>query len=450
MPADLRAHLRVPEELFNVQTRVFGRYHVTDPLQFFREDDLWTVPDRARRASRRCRPRPTTSMMRMPGETGVEFLLLQPMVPISRPNMIAWVAARKDAPNYGATRVYRFPADTTIFGPAQIEARIDQDPIISAQISLWNQSGSKVIRGNLIVLPLGDALIYLQPVYLQSTGSAFPAFTRIVVGVAAPGRLGATLGDALRLLWRPRRRAPPGPRRRRRRDRPPPGRRSRRRRAGPVGDASADAGGRPADRRAGPDRVRQHSTSSWPRRRSATATSPATARRSPSSSAALQRLQVLAPGLALPSVGAVGQPRAVNRGAALIGALLVTLADAGHLAARARRRSCSAAASSSSSCRSSCCRRRSGSPTCSDRSSRAIALGSVTGSMVAAGGAASSSRSWRCCSAVPGWPPRSRPRRSGSSHWTRISPRAGPRVSCPLVAEPRSGSSSPGWSRSCP
>ena len=95
--------------------------------------------------------------------------------------MIAWVAARMDAPNYGQVQVYRFPADTTIFGPAQIEARIDQDPVISAQVSLWNQSGSNVIRGSLIVVPLDDTLIYLQPVYLQSTGSAFPEFTRIVV-----------------------------------------------------------------------------------------------------------------------------------------------------------------------------------------------------------------------------------------------------------------------------
>src|SRR6185369_3564687 len=126
--------------------------------------------------------------------------LLQPMVPIERPNMIAWVAARMDAPNYGQVQVYRFPADTTIFGPAQIEARIDQDPQISAQVSLWNQSGSKVIRGSLIVVPLDDALIYLQPVYLQSTGSAFPAFTRIVLASPRQVVWAATLSDALRLL----------------------------------------------------------------------------------------------------------------------------------------------------------------------------------------------------------------------------------------------------------
>ena len=141
------------------------------------------------------------------------------MVPTDRPNMIAWVAARMDAPNYGETRVYRFPADTTIFGPAQIEARIDQDPVISQQISLWNQSGSEVIRGNLIVVPLDDSLIYLQPVYLQSTGSAFPEFRRIVVASPRQVVWAESLGEALRLLLaaeagacrRPRRRPTPTP-----------------------------------------------------------------------------------------------------------------------------------------------------------------------------------------------------------------------------------------------
>ena len=149
--------------------------------------------------------------MRLPNESGVEFLLLQPMVPNDRPNMIAWVAARMDAPNYGQVQVYRFPADTTIFGPAQIEARIDQDPLISAQVSLWNQSGSKVIRGNLIVVPLDDSLIYLQPVYLQSTGSAFPEFKRIVVASPRQVVWAESLGDALRLLLAAEESGGPGP-----------------------------------------------------------------------------------------------------------------------------------------------------------------------------------------------------------------------------------------------
>jgi hypothetical protein len=201
MPADLHDHLRVPEELFNVQTQMFGRYHVTDAQQFFRNDDLWTVPT-GTTSDQTLPSEAYYVVMRMPGESSAEFLLLQPMVPTNRPNMIAWVAARNDAPNYGATRVYRFPADTTVFGPVQIEGRIDQDPIISQQISLWNQSGSKVIRGNLIVVPLGQSLIYLQPVYLQSTAVSFPEFQRIVVASTRNVVWAPTLGGAIELLLR--------------------------------------------------------------------------------------------------------------------------------------------------------------------------------------------------------------------------------------------------------
>jgi uncharacterized membrane protein (UPF0182 family) len=136
----------------------------------------------------------------MPGEDEPEFLLLQPMVPTNRPNMIAWVAARNDAPNYGQVRAYKFPTDTTVFGPAQIEARIDQDPQISAQFTLWSQSGSQVVRGNLIVVPVGDSLLYLQPVYLQSTASSFPEFQRIIVASATKVVWAPALGDSLRLL----------------------------------------------------------------------------------------------------------------------------------------------------------------------------------------------------------------------------------------------------------
>jgi uncharacterized membrane protein (UPF0182 family) len=114
--------------------------------------------------------------------------------------MIAWVAGRNDGEAYGTTRVYRFPAETTIFGPAQIEARIDQDPIISEQFTLWRNSGSNVIRGNLIVVPVGESLLYLQPIYLQSTGSAFPEFRRIVVASPRQVVWGETLSQALDLL----------------------------------------------------------------------------------------------------------------------------------------------------------------------------------------------------------------------------------------------------------
>jgi uncharacterized membrane protein (UPF0182 family) len=201
LPEGLRSHLRVPEELFNVQTLMFANYHVTDPLVFFQGDDLWTVPQIQPGSGTNQLPQEAYYVyMRMPGESEPEFLLLQPMVPQKRPNMIAWVAARNDGDQYGNVRVYRFPRDTSVFGPVQIEARIDQDPQISAQISLWSQAGSEVIRGNLIVIPVQDSIIYLEPIYLQSTGSAIPEFTKIVV--ASPTKIvwGDTLEEALALL----------------------------------------------------------------------------------------------------------------------------------------------------------------------------------------------------------------------------------------------------------
>jgi uncharacterized membrane protein (UPF0182 family) len=199
LPADLASHLRVPEEQFNVQTRMYGQYHVVDPRTFYSGDDTWMVPTAAG-SEQSVLPEAYYVIMRMPGESEAEFLLLQPMVPTNRPNMIAWVAARNDLPNYGDVRVYRFPVDTTVFGPAQIEARIDQDPVISAQFTLWGQAGSSVIRGNLIVVPVGDSLLYLQPIYLQSTASSFPEFQRIIVASATEVVWAPTLGESLRLL----------------------------------------------------------------------------------------------------------------------------------------------------------------------------------------------------------------------------------------------------------
>ncbi len=199
LPADLVPHLRVPEELFDVQTRMFGRYHVTDPATFYTNNDLWTVPAPA--TSTQSLPNEAYYvMMRMPGAAKAEFLLLQPMIPKDRPNMIAWVAAQNDPGVRGQTTVFRFPSESSIFGPAQVEAQIDSDPVISAQTTLWDQSGSTVVRGNLIVVPVGGSLVYLQPVYLQSASSKFPAFQRIVV--ASPRNIvwGSTLQEALNLL----------------------------------------------------------------------------------------------------------------------------------------------------------------------------------------------------------------------------------------------------------
>ena len=200
MPAELQAHLRVPEELFNVQTRMYGQYHVTQPVTFFNNTDRWTVPTEQTN-QQSLPPEAYYVVMRMPGEPKAEFLLLQPMIAAQPAEHDRLGGRAQRRPELRRPCVsYQFPADTTIFGPSQIEARIDQDPTISAQISLWNQSGSEVIRGNLIVVPVGDSLIYLQPVYLQSTSSAFPEFQRIVVASPTTVVWGRTLSEALNLL----------------------------------------------------------------------------------------------------------------------------------------------------------------------------------------------------------------------------------------------------------
>jgi uncharacterized membrane protein (UPF0182 family) len=198
-PADLRPHLRVPEELFNVETRMYGRYHVTNPQTFYGENDVWTVPT-GQSSDESLPSEAYYVIMSLPEENSPEFLLLQPMIPRERPNMIAWVAVRMDGDAYGQTLVYRFPAETNVFGPQQIEAQISSDPIISSQFTLWNQSGSKVIRGNLIVVPVGDSLIYLQPVYLQATSAKFPAFQKIIVASPTTIVWGDTLQEALDAL----------------------------------------------------------------------------------------------------------------------------------------------------------------------------------------------------------------------------------------------------------
>jgi uncharacterized membrane protein (UPF0182 family) len=199
MSADLKSHLRVPEDLFDVQTREYARYHVTDPAAFYNNTDLWTVPPNA--GGTQSLPNVAYYVeMRLPDEPQTEFLLLQPMVPASRPNMIAWIAARNDQPNYGQVRVYKFPQDTSVLGPNQIAAKIDADPTISAQVTLWDQAGSKVIKGNLIVVPVQNSLIYLQPVYLQSANSAFPAFERIILATPTQVVWSSTLAGALNLL----------------------------------------------------------------------------------------------------------------------------------------------------------------------------------------------------------------------------------------------------------
>jgi hypothetical protein len=179
LPPSLRRHLRYPEDLFVLQAGVYSTYHMTDPEVFYNKEDLWSVPE-GDHSGHTARMEPYYTIMRLPGEASEEFILMLPMVPNRRDNMIAWLAARCDGANYGSVIEFRFPKDKLIYGPAQIEARIDQDTGISQQLSLWNQTGSRVIRGNLLVIPIDDALLYVEPLYLSAENRQLPELKRLI------------------------------------------------------------------------------------------------------------------------------------------------------------------------------------------------------------------------------------------------------------------------------
>jgi len=179
MPASLRRHLRYPEDLFVLQANLYSTYHMTDPEVFYNKEDLWSFPQESY-SGQTVRMEPYYTIMRLPGESSEEFILMLPMVPNNRDNMIAWLAARCDGDDYGSLIEFRFPKEKLIYGPAQIEARIDQDTTISQQLSLWNQTGSRVIRGNLLVIPIDDTLLYVEPLYLSAENRQLPELKRVI------------------------------------------------------------------------------------------------------------------------------------------------------------------------------------------------------------------------------------------------------------------------------
>lgn len=205
MPKDLMAHIRYPEDLFNAQTTQFEKYHVTDPGVFYQGNDVWQVPQTADSSGTGPQQLALEAYyveMRVPGKDTPEFMLLQPMVPQGRKNMISWVAAHNDYPTtYGQVSVFDFPRDSNVFGPEQIQALIAQNPSISQQITLWGQVGSKVILGNLLVIPLQDSLMYIEPVYLQASTNGLPVFQKVIVGTPTQIVWGNSLDDALNQIY---------------------------------------------------------------------------------------------------------------------------------------------------------------------------------------------------------------------------------------------------------
>jgi uncharacterized membrane protein (UPF0182 family) len=197
MPADLRRHVRYPEDLFAIQARKYATYHMEDPQVFYNREDLWAIPRRSIEGRDR-EMEPYFTIMRLPGAEKEEFILLTLFNPARRDNMIAWMAARSDPESYGRLIVYNFPKQKLVYGPRQIDARIDQDPVISQQLSLWNQRGSTVIRGSLLAIPIDRSLIYVQPLYLAAAEQgALPELRRVIVAYGNQIAMEPTLEQAL-------------------------------------------------------------------------------------------------------------------------------------------------------------------------------------------------------------------------------------------------------------
>jgi uncharacterized membrane protein (UPF0182 family) len=180
MPAALRQHLRYPEDLFRLQAEAFAAFHMQDPQVFYNKEDLWQVPVESF-ANREMLMEPYYTIMRLGPDEEPEFVLMLPFTPSRKDNMIAWMAARCDGDNLGRRVVFLFPKQELVYGPRQIEARIDQDAVISQQITLWSQRGSQVIRGNLLVIPIGRSLLYVEPLYLQAEKGALPELKRVIL-----------------------------------------------------------------------------------------------------------------------------------------------------------------------------------------------------------------------------------------------------------------------------
>ncbi len=200
MPASLRAHLRYPQDLFQIQVSMYQTYHMEDPRVFYNKEDLWTIPVETYADAERV-VEPYYVIMRLPGEEQEEFLLMLPFTPTQKDNMITWLAARSDEDNYGKLIAYNFPKDKLIYGPRQIEARIDQDPAISEQLTLWGQKGSQVIRGNLLVIPIENSILYVEPIYLQAERGRLPELKRVIVVSGDGIAMELTLAQSLSAIY---------------------------------------------------------------------------------------------------------------------------------------------------------------------------------------------------------------------------------------------------------
>ncbi|NLB53003.1 MAG: UPF0182 family protein [Syntrophomonadaceae bacterium] len=200
MPADLQKHIRYPVDMFMIQAEMYTTFHMSDPWVFYNKEDPWIIPNEIV-DDKQQKMDPYYINMRLPGEENTEFVLMMPFSPKSRPNMIAWMGARMDGDNYGNMMVYNFPKQETIYGPEQVEARINQNTSIAQQLTLWDQRGVRVYRGNLLVIPVDNSILYIEPIYLQADNSKLPELKRIIAGFGEKLVMEPTLDQALIKLF---------------------------------------------------------------------------------------------------------------------------------------------------------------------------------------------------------------------------------------------------------
>ena len=200
MPSDLKAHLRYPEDIFRVQANQYKTFHMKDPQVFYNREDLWAVPTETY-AGEMQRMQPYYILAKLPGSAQLEYMLMTPFTPHNRDNMISWMAARSDFPDYGKMLFYELPKDKLIYGPNQIEAMINQNTTISQQLTLWNQNGSRVIRGKQIVTPIENSFLYVVPLYLTSTATDFPQLKRVIAIAGDRVVMEPTLDEAIGSLF---------------------------------------------------------------------------------------------------------------------------------------------------------------------------------------------------------------------------------------------------------
>jgi uncharacterized membrane protein (UPF0182 family) len=200
LSADLKKHLRYPENLFTVQADQYRTFHMTDPQVFYNREDLWTAP--MEKYEGQAQPmQPYYILTKLPGSDQLEYLLMTPFTPQNRDNMISWMAARSDFPEYGKMLFYELPKEKLIYGPNQVEAMIDQNTTISQQLTLWNQQGSRVIRGKQIVTPIENSFLYVVPLYLRAEGTNFPQLKRVIAVAGDKVVMEPTLDEALTALF---------------------------------------------------------------------------------------------------------------------------------------------------------------------------------------------------------------------------------------------------------